>query len=99
MIRRRFLFWIGFGLFNLSERLRADGLDSLAAKITEAGGGAKADAATLGATRQSRIASKPTHWRAANNAAWQWYDRETLIDGRWTLTGVTTPVSRETGQP
>jgi hypothetical protein len=42
---------------------------------------------------------KPTHWRAAFNEAWQWYVRETFIDGRWVVTGNTTPIHRETGLP
>ncbi len=41
----------------------------------------------------------PTHWRAANNAAWQWYERENLVGGRWMLTGITTPINRQTGEP
>ena len=31
MTRRRFAFWLGFGLFSLAEKLRADSLDRLAA--------------------------------------------------------------------
>ncbi len=89
MTRRRFLFWIGLGLFNLAEKLRADGLDQLAAAAMNAAG--PATSGTPGAT--------PIHWRAAHNASWHWYERETLVDGRWMLTGITTPVNKKTGQP
>ena len=36
-------------------------------------------------------------WKTAENKTWRWYERETLIDGRWKVTGITTPVHRETG--
>lgn len=81
MNRRRALFWLGFGLFSLGEKLRAEDLDKLAAAVT----GEAKDA--------------PLHWRAAGNSAWQWYEREVFVDGRWMRTGITTPISRETGLP
>jgi hypothetical protein len=81
MKRRRFLFWIGLGIFSLGEKLRANAFDDLAATVT---GGGK---------------SAATHWRALNNNTWRWYERETLIDGRWKVTGITTPIHRETGEP
>jgi hypothetical protein len=81
MKRRRFLFWVGFGLFSLGEKLRAGGFDELAA-----------------ATLKGADTTTPTHWRAANNSLWQWYERETLVDGRWMVTGITTPINRETGE-
>lgn len=37
-------------------------------------------------------------WTAAENEAWRWYERESLRDGRWVLTGITTPVHRVTGE-
>ncbi len=37
-------------------------------------------------------------WRAAENESWQWYERESLLQGEWRLTGITTPVHRETGE-
>ena len=89
MKRRRFLFWISLGLFNLAETLRADELDELAA-------------ATLNsaepATTKARAAT-PIHWRATQNTTWQWYERETFVDGRWMLTGITTPINKKTGEP
>ncbi len=87
MTRRQFAFWFSFGLFSLAEKLRVYGLDELAA-------------ATMGAVESSTPATAsalPTHWRAAENEAWQWYERETLIKGKWTLSGITTPTSRQTG--
>jgi hypothetical protein len=86
MTRRRFAFWFSFGLFSLAEKLRVYGLDELAA-------------ATLGAVEpaKSPTAPLPIHWRAAENETWQWYERETLIDGKWTLSGITTPLNRQTG--
>jgi hypothetical protein len=82
MRRRKFLFWAGFGLFTLGEKLRIDGLDRLAAAML----------------RENKPA-KPTHWRAEQNELWRWYERETLIDGRWHVSGITTPMHRETGLP
>ncbi len=89
MLRRRFLFWVGFGLFGLAEKLRANSLDDLAAALmrsSETKGPGPAAAAT------------PEHWSMAGNSTWQWYEREHLIDGRWKITGITTPVNRVTGE-
>jgi hypothetical protein len=86
MKRRRFLFWVGLGLFELGEVLRVDRLDRLAAAVMES-------------TEPAAAPAPAVHWRAASNDAWQWYERETLVDGRWTLTGVTTPINRESGKP
>lgn len=88
MIRRRFMFWVGLGLFNLGERLRADGFDQLAAATMKA---VEPAAGTARATA--------THWRAASNSSWHWYERETLVDGRWVLSGISTPVHKRTGKP
>ena len=81
MQRRRFLFWIGLGIFSLGEKLRAAGLDDLATTVTSGAEKAKA-----------------THWRAVNNSTWQWYERETMVDGHWKVTGITTPIHRQTGE-
>jgi hypothetical protein len=83
--RRRFAFWVGFGLFSLSERFGAGGLDRLAA-------------AAMRATDASPPAL-PEHWTAAENNTWRWYEREHLIDGQWQLTGITTPVRKSSGEP
>jgi hypothetical protein len=55
--------------------------------------------ALAAAMLQGKGGANPTHWRAAHNEAWQWYERETYIDGRWVVTGNTTPIHRETGLP
>jgi hypothetical protein len=83
--RRRFAFWVGFGLFSLANKLRVYGLDELAAGMMRAAGPPTPGAA-------------PIHWRAADNGTWQWFERETFLDGQWTLSGITTPVHMETGE-
>lgn len=88
MTRRDFAFWFSFALFSLAEKLRIYGLDELAAATMRAAEPAAPSAA----------AALPTHWRAADNDTWQWYERETLIDGQWTLSGITTPLNRKTGE-
>ncbi|HWB00368.1 MAG TPA: hypothetical protein VG713_17860 [Pirellulales bacterium] len=86
MKRRRFLFWVGLGLFQLGERLRVEAFDELAAGVMNDGGAA--------------LSSTPVvHWRAARNEAWVWYERETYREGRWMLTGITTPINSKTGEP
>lgn len=87
--RRRFAFWVGFGLFSLSEKLRADGLDQLAAATMRA-----AEPAGPATTPQQT----PEHWTAAENNTWRWFEREHLIDGQWKLTGITTPTHKQTGE-
>jgi hypothetical protein len=85
--RRRFSFWVGLGIFSIGEKLRASGFDEMAAAIMPS-----TDPAIL-------PPSTPEHWRLAANQTWWWYERETLIGGQWTLTGITTPISKATGQP
>lgn len=85
MKRRQFVFWFGFGVFTLGERMRVAGFDALAA------------AAMRFAEPVASLAA-PEHWTADENKTWRWYERETLIDGRWKLTGITTPINKETGQ-
>jgi hypothetical protein len=88
MTRRRFAFWIGFGLFSLAEKLRLSGLDDLAA-------------ATMRSSEPATTStpSAAVHWTPAENKSWQWYERETFIDGQWKLTGITTPINKKTGKP
>jgi hypothetical protein len=86
--RRRFAFWLGFGLFQLSEALGADGLDGLAAAAMKA----------TEPTNQPDGKSVPEHWTLAENNDWRWFEREHLIDGRWKLTGITTPMHRRSGE-
>ncbi|MEC7446454.1 MAG: hypothetical protein VX500_09070 [Planctomycetota bacterium] len=40
----------------------------------------------------------PVHWTRRENRDWRWYERETLVDGVWELSGVTTPSHKETGK-
>lgn len=37
-------------------------------------------------------------WSADENNTWRWFKRETLVDGEWKLTGITTPIHKVTGQ-
>lgn len=85
MLRRRAMFWMGFGLFSLSELLRAETLDILAAKAMDA---------TPNAPSQ-----QPIHWRAVENNTWRWYEQERLVDGKWRVSGITTPIHKRTGEP
>lgn len=86
MRRRQFAFWMGFGLFNLGERLGIGGLDNLAA-------------ATMRLADEPLEAVEPgdaVHWTSAENSNWRWFERENLINGRWKLTGITTPINKYT---
>jgi hypothetical protein len=85
MTRRRFAFWLGLGLFNLSEFLRADGLDALAAAV-------------MGDPAAAAKPTTPEHWTAVEDDTWRWFERENLVNGQWMLTGTTTPVNKETGE-
>ena len=85
MNRRHFTFWFSFGLFALAERLKVYGLDELAAAMMR--------------DEKSLANPLPTHWRAADNGIWRWFERETFVDGKWKLSGITTPIRMETGEP
>src|SRR5688500_17845734 len=37
-------------------------------------------------------------WKAAEHNTWQWYERETLLNGQWMVTGITSPIHRNTGE-
>lgn len=87
--RRKFAFYLGLGLFSLSERLNANVLDDLAAAAMQ-------NAQQPDSIENSDETSE--HWTAAENSLWRWYERENLIDGRWRLTGITTPVNKQTGE-
>ena len=84
MQRRRFVFWVGFGLFGLAEKLRASALDDLAAAIMQ---------------KSSGPSSAAEHWRMVGNNTWRWYERESLVDGKWRVSGITSPIHRVTGEP
>jgi hypothetical protein len=113
MLRRRFIFWLSFGMFTLSEKLRFGGLDRLAAatmrlaesKSTESTKANSKDATASdsstenGSTARDVTKCAPEHWTAKENNTWQWFERETLVDGKWKLTGVSTPLNKQTGEP
>ena len=84
MNRRHFAFWFSFGLFTVAERLKVYGLDELAAAMMR--------------DEKSPANPLPTHWRLADNGVWRWFERETFVDGKWKLSGITTPVRMETGE-
>lgn len=90
MNRRQFAFWIGFGLFSLGDRIRVYAFDGLAAAAMRA-----TEAAPL--TSASASETTPVHWTAAENRSWRWFEREDFVDGKWKLTGITTPVHKRTG--
>jgi hypothetical protein len=89
MKRRRFLFWISFGLFGLAEKLHFNPLDRLAAAAMQL-----ADDAP-----QTSSTDPPEHWSMAENNNWYWYERENYTGKRWKVTGITTPISKTTGEP
>ena len=98
MNRRQFAFWLGFGLFSLADRLRVYGFDELAAaamRATEP----TSPPSRLRLSDSSVKPATPIHWTAAENKSWRWFEREDLIDGKWKLTGITTPVHKRTGKP
>ncbi|TWT95945.1 hypothetical protein Pla108_30220 [Botrimarina colliarenosi] len=97
MTRRRFAFWIGMGLFGVAERLRADSLDALAESLMKATDTPAAPPEPLAATVVT--SEMPVHWQATHNRTWRWVQREQLVDGEWRLTGMTTPVRRDNGEP
>jgi hypothetical protein len=87
MTRRRFTFWLGFGLFTLAEKLKLSSLDALAAAAM---GGAEETTA--------KKAAIPEHWTAAEDETWRWFERENYINGEWVLSGTTTPIHKLTGE-
>jgi hypothetical protein len=91
MTRRQFAFWLGFGLFSLSEKFRIGALDRLAAATMRV-----ADSKTQSVPEA--VADNPIHWSAAGDDHWRWYVRENYIDGQWIHTGITTPINKATGK-
>jgi hypothetical protein len=91
MNRRQFSFWIGFGLFSLSDKLRVYALDDLAA-------------ATMRATEKSAAAptaadaETPLHWTKVEKNGHRWFEREDFVDGQWKLIGSTKSVNIRTGK-
>lgn len=101
MTRRRFVFWIGMGLFGMAERLGTAGLDRLAAAAmdaTSADAGMVPAPSAVEAEAVAEATSLPVHWQATHNATWRWVQREHYVDGEWRVTGMTTPVHRTSGE-
>ncbi|MEX2315512.1 MAG: hypothetical protein WD669_00055 [Pirellulales bacterium] len=88
MTRRRFAFWLGFGLFSLADKLHINALDAWAAAAM---GGA--DSKT---SETAPVA--PQHWTVGGDENWRWYERETRINGQWVQTGTTAPIHKTTGE-
>ncbi len=80
MNRRRFAFCIGLILFNVNRFLRAEKVDHFAADLME--------------WTEASTGEKRERWRANANRTWKWYERQTLLDGTWKTSGLTTPVHR-----
>ncbi len=94
--RRRFVFWLGLGLFSLGERVHAKGLDTLAAAAMRA-------TERHAQEQESRpkvdpYAGKPVHWTPGENNSWRWYEREHLLEEKWEVTGISVPIHKETGE-
>jgi hypothetical protein len=83
------MFWVSFGIFGLAEKLHINGLDRLAAATMRLADPSSAD----------DVIVAPEHWTAAENNSWHWYERETFSGGRWKVSGITTPISKQTGEP
>lgn len=83
MNRRIFAFWIGLTLFRFSRSFGAESLDSAAATIME--------------WSETKIGAKRERWKPNANYRWRWYERQTLINGQWRTSGLTTPEDRHTG--
>jgi hypothetical protein len=88
MNRRQFAYWIGAGLFTLSERLHAEALDTLAAVVMQC----------TEKTVDGKVCVEEERWSYHEDDRWRWFERETLVDGQWELTGRTTPIDRRTGE-
>lgn len=48
--------------------------------------------------RESKDSEPQTRWSPAQNRTWRWFERETQVNGKWRLSGITTPIHRETGE-
>src|SRR5262245_14962587 len=98
MNRRRFAFWLGFGMFSVGYKLRLDRLDALAASLMQSTEPASTTTAATSAVVAAE--SAPVHWRAVANEGWRWYERETFLKGKWKVTGITTPINinKDTGE-
>lgn len=86
------------GLFGVAERVGASELDNLAAALMDA---TEADASPPVPlpVEPPAPADMPVHWQTTHNRTWRWVQREHYVDDEWRLTGMTTPVSRDSGEP
>lgn len=100
MNRRDFSRLIGLGLAGAATPVGARSLLGLP--------GADFDAAIEGVAKLSTEADERlakasqdrqvlTHWRAAQNNTWRWFEKSEFIARKWRLTGMTLPVNRQTG--
>ena len=51
--------------------------------------------------KSEKSLSKPTEkvrWKAAENRTWRWFQREDLVRDHWTVTAISTPVHKATGE-
>ena len=87
MTRRQFAFWVGMGLFWLSRKANAYFADVAAARIM---GWSEA---------QDAARSQRERWKPDENRSWRWFERRSLIGGKWAVTGITVPVNKGTGKP
>jgi hypothetical protein len=99
MNRRRFVFWVSFGMFNLSETIGWRALDRLAAAAMRMAEPKSRGDGTGDALKRAVADKSPEHWTQNSNNTWHWFERETFVDGQWKLTGITTPTNIETGEP
>ncbi len=90
MTRRRFAFWLGFGLFSLADKLRLYALDDLAAATMRA--------ADPTPPAEPAAPTAPVHWTSASDKKWRWFECEHYIDGKWKLVGTTRPKDKKTGK-
>ncbi|MEM9587811.1 MAG: hypothetical protein AAGA03_11070 [Planctomycetota bacterium] len=88
--RRRFT--IGVGAYLLAAPQLAGSAEEL---VASHGDSVSGDSAVLA---ESPASGRTDRWSRGENELWSWFERETLIDGRWQLSGITTPTNRQTGE-
>ncbi|WP_146583849.1 hypothetical protein [Posidoniimonas polymericola] len=94
MNRRRFAFMVGMGLFGLSEKLGSQGLDQLAALAMRATEPNPTPAPPV----DPESTEAAVHWTIGEDDYWRWFEREELVDGKWRVTGITTPIKKHNGE-
>jgi hypothetical protein len=93
LTRRSFSTWLAASGFVLTTSHRASAQDSIESEqfLPFAETRRPSDLVAVDSKTQER-------WTAAENESWLWYERESLVNGQWRLTGITTPVHRVTGE-